>query len=108
MDIDHLVAEPWDELALYTLSEVQIQQLLKHPALKTRNGWAPPWKKFVQYTQGKPQILLVTRGTINHVSGNLSYTQMPNDILVIPSHFTHQSTIGSEELEYILIAKDMN
>ena len=103
--VNALVKEPWDTLGLYHLDNQQVAALLAHNGIVAEEGWLPARYQFPSHAHHEPQLLLVTRGKLTHVSGKINYTQGPGDILIVPANVKHMAFVGDEELEFYLVLR---
>lgn len=103
--IDALVDGPWDQIGLYHLTPEQSAALIAHKNAYVQKGWFPARYTFEEHAHGRPQLLLVVRGTLTHADGKMHYTQSENDLLIVPAKLKHTAKVGNEELEFYLILK---
>jgi gentisate 1,2-dioxygenase len=104
MNVDQFIDSPWNKLALYTLTEHRIKEPL-YSTKATVQGWIPAHHEFPEHAHGKSQMHLVTRRGLTHISKDISYTQVSNDILIVPAKLKHHAHIGDEEIGFILVLK---
>ena len=87
--IDELVKEPWNEMIVYSLNEIQKQDIINHKRLVKKEYSFRKGNEWEKHSHDKPQLLLVFKGKLTHRANNKIYVQNPNDLLIVPKDLPH-------------------
>lgn len=87
--IKELVEMPWNEMAVYSLSVSEKNELISNKDLEKREYFFRKGHEWPEHSHDNPQLLLVLEGQLTHRANNREYVQNPNDLLIIPAHLPH-------------------